>query len=71
MLPVATNPNALIFAAGRIKISDMVKNGIFLNVLGFAVIGLFSDQYVPVILKSNDRNASWIYEGEEAVCLGS
>ncbi|MFC3052627.1 SLC13 family permease [Kordiimonas pumila] len=38
MLPVATGPNAVVFATGQIKIPQMVRAGLWLNVLGtFAV----------------------------------
>jgi len=40
MLPVATPPNAIIFGTDRIRIIDMVKIGIFLNILGVIIITL-------------------------------
>ncbi|XP_059166025.1 Na(+)/citrate cotransporter-like [Physella acuta] len=33
MLPVATPPNAIVFAYGRIKIADMASTGLVLNIL--------------------------------------
>jgi sodium-dependent dicarboxylate transporter 2/3/5 len=36
MLPMATPPNAIVFASGYVKVSEMVKAGILLNI--FAVI---------------------------------
>ncbi|MCQ1059069.1 SLC13 family permease [Photobacterium sp. DNB23_23_1] len=38
MLPVATPPNAIVFGSGHIKQSDMMKVGIYLNVLCIAVL---------------------------------
>lgn len=38
MLPVATPPNAIIFGTQRIKISDMAKTGIFINLIGIITI---------------------------------
>lgn len=35
MLPVATPPNALVYATGYIKLKDMVKGGIVLDLLGW------------------------------------
>jgi sodium-dependent dicarboxylate transporter 2/3/5 len=35
MLPVATPPNALVYATGYIKLSDMVKAGFVLDMLGW------------------------------------
>ncbi len=40
MLPVATAPNAIVFGSGQVQISDMVRYGVVLNVLGAAVISL-------------------------------
>jgi len=38
MLPVATPPNTIIFAGGRIKIFEMAKTGFALNIIGVIVI---------------------------------
>ncbi|MDF1825880.1 MAG: SLC13 family permease [Verrucomicrobiales bacterium] len=40
MMPVATPPNAIVFASGRIKVSQMVKAGILINLIGIAVASL-------------------------------
>lgn len=40
MLPVATPPNAIIFGTNRVKIKQMVKAGILLNVAGIIVATL-------------------------------
>ncbi|XP_036197922.1 solute carrier family 13 member 2 isoform X1 [Myotis myotis] len=40
MLPVATPPNAIAFSFGGIKVSDMVRAGFLLNILGVLVIML-------------------------------
>jgi len=37
MLPIATPPNAIVFASGQIQQRDMVRIGLVLN-LSFAVI---------------------------------
>ena len=42
MLPVATPPNAIIFGSGRIKIADMAKAGLILNLLGALLITVLS-----------------------------
>lgn len=34
MLPVATPPNAIIFSSGKVTIKEMMKAGIFLNIIG-------------------------------------
>jgi solute carrier family 13 (sodium-dependent dicarboxylate transporter), member 2/3/5 len=38
MLPVATPPNAIIFATNRIRIPVMAKNGLILNFIGIVII---------------------------------
>jgi sodium-dependent dicarboxylate transporter 2/3/5 len=40
MLPVATPPNTIIFAGGRIRISEMAKTGFVLNIVGVIIISL-------------------------------
>lgn len=38
MLPVATGPNAIVYASGRIRVPDMVRAGFRLNLLGTILI---------------------------------
>lgn len=38
MLPVGTPPNAIIFATGKIKIIEMVRNGFWLNIIALLLI---------------------------------
>ncbi len=38
MLPVATPPNAIVFGTKKIRISEMIKTGLFLNLVGTLVI---------------------------------
>ncbi len=38
MLPVATPPNAVVFGSGYLKISDMIRKGIWLNVISIIFI---------------------------------
>ena len=35
MLPVATPPNALVFSSGKIKLADMMRTGLILDMLGW------------------------------------
>ncbi|NXP19783.1 S13A5 protein, partial [Scytalopus superciliaris] len=40
MLPVATPPNAIVFSYGRIRVLDMVKCGIVMNIIGIFCVTL-------------------------------
>jgi sodium-dependent dicarboxylate transporter 2/3/5 len=40
MMPVATPPNAIVFGSGRIKIAEMAKVGVFINIIGVMVVAL-------------------------------
>jgi sodium-dependent dicarboxylate transporter 2/3/5 len=42
MLPVATAPNTIVFGSKRIKVNDMMKAGVFLDIAGILLIVLFS-----------------------------
>jgi sodium-dependent dicarboxylate transporter 2/3/5 len=38
MMPVATPPNAIVFGSGRIKIAEMARVGVFINLIGVLII---------------------------------
>ncbi|XP_064379067.1 Na(+)/citrate cotransporter isoform X2 [Dromaius novaehollandiae] len=40
MLPVATPPNAIVFSYGHIRVLDMVKSGIVMNIIGVFCVTL-------------------------------
>ena len=40
MLPVATPPNTIIFASGRIRISEMAKTGFTMNLVGVIIVAV-------------------------------
>ena len=42
MLPVATPPNAIVFASGHIEQSEMMRVGIFLNLMCIVVLSVFA-----------------------------
>lgn len=42
MLPVATPPNAIVFGTGRIRLAQMVRAGLLLDLLGVALIPAFT-----------------------------
>lgn len=47
MLPMATPPNAIVFASGKIKVSEMVRAGVVLNIVSIVVISLFMMFVIP------------------------
>ena len=51
MLPVATPPNAIVFASGKLQIKDMVRAGLVLNLVGIVVISLFSLWLGPQLVR--------------------
>ncbi len=40
MMPVATPPNAIVFGSGRVRIADMARVGLVINLIGAVVITL-------------------------------
>ena len=44
MLPVSTPPNAIVYASGYISITKMIKTGVYIDVIGIAVVT------IPVVL---------------------
>ncbi|XP_010594823.1 Na(+)/citrate cotransporter isoform X2 [Loxodonta africana] len=49
MLPVATPPNAIAFAYGHLKVSDMVKTGVMMNIIGVFCVFLAVNTWGRVI----------------------
>jgi sodium-dependent dicarboxylate transporter 2/3/5 len=41
MLPVATPPNAIVFGTGEVRMADMMRAGIILNLIGVVLITAF------------------------------
>lgn len=50
MLPVATPPNAIIFASGHITIAQMMKAGFVLNMIGILLVTAVGYFWVPLVL---------------------
>lgn len=41
MFPIATPPNAIVFSSGRIKMKEMARLGLWLNILSILIISLY------------------------------
>lgn len=50
MLPVATAPNAIVFATGEVSIAEMAKAGFWVNVAATAIICSIAYFLVPIVL---------------------
>lgn len=50
MLPMATPPNAVVFASGKLQIKDMVRVGLWLNLLAIACIWALWWSLGPLLL---------------------
>jgi sodium-dependent dicarboxylate transporter 2/3/5 len=60
MMPVATPPNAIIFGSGRVKIIEMVKVGLLINLIGIIVITtIFSTWGAYVLSLESDFFPVW------------
>ncbi len=53
MLPVATPPNAVVFGSGYLRIPDMMKSGIFMNIISIIFITVLTYLLLPVLWDFN------------------
>lgn len=49
MLPVATPPNAIVFASRKVTVMDMAKTGFWMNIIACILIVLFVTQWLPLV----------------------
>ena len=50
MLPVSTPPNAIVYGSGSVPLIEMIKHGIILDGVGFAVVVMAVLWLVPMVL---------------------
>ena len=50
MLPVATAPNAIIYATGEVSVAQMMKRGLRVNLIGIVVISAIGYWLAPIFL---------------------
>jgi sodium-dependent dicarboxylate transporter 2/3/5 len=48
MLPMATPPNAIVFASGYVKVNQMVKAGVILNLIAVGLLILYYQFVIPM-----------------------
>ena len=53
MLPMATPPNAIVFASGHIKVREMAQTGIYLNIISIALLILFFKFVIPIFMTTS------------------
>lgn len=58
MLPVATPPNAIVFSYGYLKVSDMARTGIVMNIIGILCVTLSINTWGRVMFDL-DTFPSW------------
>ena len=49
MLPMATPPNAIVFASGYVKVAQMARVGIFINLIAVALLILMYRFVIPLV----------------------
>jgi sodium-dependent dicarboxylate transporter 2/3/5 len=49
MLPVATPPNAIVFASGVVSIPQMVRAGVILNIVGMLLLSVVAVWLAPLV----------------------
>ncbi len=51
MLPVATPPNAVVFGSGYLRIPDMMRTGIWMNIISICLLSLAVYFILPILWK--------------------
>ncbi|HEB83510.1 MAG TPA: SLC13/DASS family transporter, partial [Bacteroidetes bacterium] len=67
MMPVATPPNAIVFGTGRLRIIEMARTGIILNLIAAVLITLLVHLAGPSFFGGPARSfPEWAKQGREA-----
>ncbi|XP_067084689.1 LOW QUALITY PROTEIN: Na(+)/citrate cotransporter-like [Osmerus mordax] len=69
MLPVATPPNAIVFSYGYLKVSDMARTGLMMNIIGILCITLAINSWGRIIFDL-DTFPAWANTTAAAISLG-
>ena len=49
MMPISTPPNAIVFSSGMIRMKDMLRAGVLLNIIAIILLVILSQTLVPLI----------------------
>lgn len=49
MLPMATPPNAIVFASGYVKVSEMARVGVILNIIAISILVVMFQFVLPMV----------------------
>ena len=49
MMPISTPPNAIVFSSGMIRMKDMMRAGIILNIIAILLLVLLSQTLLPLV----------------------
>lgn len=60
MLPVATPPNAVVFASRLVDVPTMVRVGIWMNLLMAVLIPLYFETWVTFVLEIDSALPAWV-----------
>lgn len=58
MMPVATPPNAVVFGSGYLRIPDMIKSGIWMNIISIIFLTIMVYYFLPIIWDFNPSDFS-------------
>ena len=49
MMPISTPPNAIVFSSGMIRMKEMIRAGLVLNLIAIALLVLLSQTLLPLV----------------------